>query len=94
MFKPNQKVIWLITDVDPRKSQIASGIVKTSGKYETYIQGQEYPYMSAFLYPDTPECQKHLQAGMDMNKRHKEEENEYMCKTYQLNNQLVRDGFK
>jgi hypothetical protein len=54
----------------------------------------ESAYYAAFFYPDTLECREHLQYCIDMNKRHKKEQDEYIEKTYKLVNALVRAGLK
>ena len=49
---------------------------------------------TAFLYPDTEESRAFLMEGIELTLRHKKEEDAYMKKTYQFNNELIRKGMK
>lgn len=96
-FKVGAKIIYITQD-DSRNSFIKEGTVtKVKGFMEMWIDNRhkaEDCLYQSFAYPDIPECRQFLQAGIDMKKRHKAEEDEYMKQTYILNNQLVREGLK
>lgn len=47
-----------------------------------------------YAYPDIPESRQFLQDKLDLNARHKKEQAEFMSRTYEFNNELIRKGLK
>ena len=96
-FKVGAKIIYITQD-DNMNSFIKEGTVtKVKNSMEMWIDNRhktEDCLYQSFAYPDIPECRQFLQAGIDMRKRYKAEEDEYMKQMHILNNQLVRKGLK
>lgn len=96
MFTIGQKVLSRTNTLG--KDEIASHTVtRVNGRDECWCDGAhkaEDCWLAAFLYPDTDECRAFLEDGIAMTARHKAEDAEYMTRTYQLNNALIRAGLK
>lgn len=89
MFKVGTKVIWF------DDGKIHDGVIASvRNTNEVVLVGERYPRYSAFLYPDTLECQQFLLDGIALLEKQKKESDEYMVATYKLNNELVRRGLK
>jgi len=96
MFKTGDKVIWVNdSDADVYQHEIKYGVIASQkNRDECMLVGEKYPRFSAFLYPDIPECVEHLKCGIDLRIKQKQEMDQYMGETYQLNNSLVLRGLK
>ncbi len=96
-FKIGTKVIFRGNDNETLQPLIKSGTVTKVGRDTVWLDNAhkvEDQVFAAFLYPDTLECRAFLEEGITLTQKHKQEEAEYMAKTYQLNNELVRKGEK
>lgn len=84
------KVIWLQTSMANCNEQIiAEGTITKMAKDTLWVdskhKGEDCLY-AAFAWPDTSETRTHLQADLDMAKRHKQERTEFLSKTFKLAN--------
>lgn len=97
MFALNTPVIFIGNNNETLTPEIKSGVITRVGKDTVWLDNKHKPedqVYAAFLYPDTPECRKFLQDSVDLILRHKKEQADFMARTYQFNNELVRKGLK
>ena len=96
-FPIGTKIIFQGYDNQTRALMIKAGIITKTSKDLAWIDNahkMEDCIYAAFLYPDTEESRAFLTEGIELTLRHKKEEDEYMKKTYQFNNELIRKGMK
>lgn len=74
----------VITKVSPRGDEVW---VDNRHKLEDCIY-------SAYLWADTQDARLHLQRGIEMSRRHKAEEDQYMKDTYEQLNTQFREGLR
>lgn len=97
MFKLNTKIIWQANDNDSLMPTLKSGTVTKVGKDVVWVDNAHKPedcIYAAFCYPDTEECRAHIMECVNRARIRKEEDRDYMTRTYQLNNKLVLAGEK
>lgn len=96
MFKIGQQVIF-IDSSDVAKPELKGGTVTRVGKDTVWLDNQhkaEDQMYAAFLWPDNEVCRGHLQATLDMKRRHKEEDDLMFKRTLILNNEMIKEGLK
>lgn len=96
-FKINTRVVFQGNNNSTLVPMIKEGLITKVGRDTVWLDGAHKPadqVYAALLYPDTPECREFLQAQIDLRKRIKQMEDEFMAYTYQFNNELVRKGLK
>ena len=82
-------------DAPAAPALIKTGIIlQIINRDEVKLEGEQYRRYSAFLYPNTTESRDHLLTGILLAIKHKNEQDEYMKSTFQLNNELVKKGLK
>jgi hypothetical protein len=98
MFKIDQQVIFLgNNNNDVSKQEIKGGKITRVGRDTVWLDHQHRPedqVFAVYLWPDNERCRLHLQATLDMQARHKQEQAEHMTMTYMLNNEMIKAGLK
>lgn len=96
-FKVGTKVIFQGNHNDTLVPMIKEGTITKVGRDTVWLdhahKAEDQVY-AAFLYPDNPDCRHFLQSGIDLQKKIKQMQDEWMAYTYQFNNDLVRKGLK
>ena len=96
MFTIGTKIIYLDATDSSKTPTTKEGVVtKIVDKQTVQLDGSKDSYcFAAFLYPDTLECRDFLADNTAMIMRHKQEQSEFMTRTYQFNNELIKSGKK
>ena len=97
MFKLGVKVIWSGNHNTTLVPLIKEGTITRVGKETVWLDHQhkaEDQVYASFLWPDTPECRAFLEESLAKRKEYKAWEDDYMKRTFELNNKLIREGAK
>lgn len=98
MFKIGQQVIFIgNNNNDVTKQELKGGKITRVGKDTVWLDNQhkaEDQMYAAFLWPDNEVCRGHLQAMLDMRRRHTEENDLMFERTLILGNEMIKEGLK
>ena len=99
MYSIGKKVVYVASDwsIGVEHRVIKHCVVTKAGKGSIWVDNAHRPedcLYAVYAYPDEPDCVAFLEEQQAMVARHKKENDEFLAKTYEFNNQLVRDGRK